>query len=113
VHDCLVDSWASFNVIPCSVCKKLNTESKISSMKIVQLDSSSVKVLKELKNVFIRLSSNPKFHQRIGIIIVDILEAYCLLLSRDCSEKLHGHFSTDRSHLWLYFNVRPNQIKIE
>jgi hypothetical protein len=36
-----------------------------------------------------------------------------LILSRDWSEKLHGYFSTDWSHLWLPFNGRPNQIKVE
>jgi hypothetical protein len=112
VHNCLVDSRASSNVMPYSVCKKLNIEPKKSSIQIVQLDRSNVKVLGELKNLN-RLSSNPKVHQTIDIIVVDIPESYGFLLSRDWSEKLHGYFSTDWSHLWLPFNGRPNQIKVE
>jgi predicted aspartyl protease len=73
VHNCLVDSGASSNVMPYSVCKKLNIEPKKSSIQIVQLDRSNVKVLGELKNVLIRLSLNPKVHQTIDIIVVDIL----------------------------------------
>ena len=38
VHNCLVDSGASSNVIPYSVCKKLNAQPKIFKTKIIQLD---------------------------------------------------------------------------
>jgi len=48
--------------------------------------------------VLIRLSSNPKVHQVIDIIVVDIPEVYGLFFSRDCPEQLHGYFSTDWSH---------------
>jgi hypothetical protein len=73
VHNCMVDSGASSNVMPWSVCQKLNVEVEPSSLKIIQLDRTDVKVMGELKNVLIRLSSNPKVHQFIDIIVVDIL----------------------------------------
>jgi hypothetical protein len=53
------------------------------TIQIVQLDRTRVKVLGELKDVFIRLSSNPKVHQTIDIIVADIPEAYGFLLRRD------------------------------
>ena len=40
VHNCLVDSGASSNVMPYSVCKKLNAEPQMSKTKIIQLDRS-------------------------------------------------------------------------
>jgi len=49
----------------------------------------------------VRLYSNPKVHQIIDIIVVDIPEVYGLFLSRDWSEQLHGYFTTDLSDLWL------------
>lgn len=104
VHNCLVDFGASSNIVPYSMCKNLNVGTHKCTTKIVQLDRSNVKGLGELKDVIIRLSSNPKVHQTIDIIIVDILEAYALLLSRDWSEKLNGCFSTDWSHLWFPYN---------
>jgi hypothetical protein len=72
VHSCMVDSGASSNVMPWSVCQKINAEVEPSSLKIIQLDRTDVKVIGELKNVLIRLSSNPKVHQVIDIIVVDI-----------------------------------------
>jgi hypothetical protein len=40
VHNCLVDSGASSNVIPYSVSKKLNAKPHMSKTKIIQLDRS-------------------------------------------------------------------------
>jgi hypothetical protein len=112
VHNCMVDSGASSNVMPWSVCQKINAKVEPSSLKIIQLDRTAVKVMGELKNVLIRLSSNPKVHQFIDIIVVDIPEVYGMFLSRDWSEQLHGYFATDWSHLWLPENGKPNKIRV-
>jgi ribonuclease HI len=112
VHNCMVDSGASSNVMPWSVCQNINAKVEPSSLKIIQLDRTNVKVMGELKNVLIRLSSNPKVHQFIDIIVVDILEVYGMFLSRDWSEQLHGYFATDWSHLWLPENGKPNKIRV-
>jgi hypothetical protein len=71
-----------------------------------------VKVVGELKDVMIRITTHPKFVQVIDIIVVDIPEAYGLLLSRDWSEKLNAYFSTDWAHLWLPLKGHTNMIKI-
>jgi hypothetical protein len=91
----MVDSGASSNVMPLFVCHKINAEVKPSDLKIIQLDRTNVKVIGELKNVLVRLSSNPKVHQVIDIIVVDIPEVYGLFFSRDWSEQLHDYFATD------------------
>jgi hypothetical protein len=112
VHNYMVDSGASSNVMPWSVCQKINAKVEPSSLKIIQLDRTDVKVMGELKNVLIRLSSNPKVHQFIDIIVVDIPEVYGMFLSRDWSEQLHGYFATDWSHLWLPENGKPDKIRV-
>jgi hypothetical protein len=48
----------------------------------------------------IRLSSNPKVHQVIDNIFVDIPKVYGLF------------FSIDWSHLWIPKNGQPNKIRI-
>jgi hypothetical protein len=97
----MVDSSASPNVMPLSVCQKNSVEVKPSDLKIIQLDQTKVNVIGELKNVLIILSSKYKVHHIIDIIIVDIPEVCGLFLSMDWSEELHGYFATDWSHLWL------------
>ena len=44
--------------------------------------------------------------------LVDIPDAYGLVLSRDWSAKLNGYFTSDWSHLWLPYKGSPNQIKV-
>jgi hypothetical protein len=109
----MVDSRASSNVMPLKVCEKLNFKPEESNIQIIQLDRTQVKVIGEQKNVLIRMSSNPKIHQTIDIIVVDILDNYGMILSRDWSTMLNVYFSTDWSHLWLPYNDRLNQIKID
>ena len=113
VHNCLVDSRASSNVMPYSVYKKLNVQPRMSETKIIKLYRSQVKVFGELKDVLIQLSSNSKVNQTIDIIVVDILEAYGVILNRYWSAKLNRYFSTDWSHLWLPYKVQSNKIKVE
>jgi hypothetical protein len=52
VYNCMVDSGASSNVVLWSVCQKINAKVEPSSLKIIQLDRTDVKVMGELKNVY-------------------------------------------------------------
>jgi hypothetical protein len=61
----------------------------------------------------IRIVTHPKFVEVIDIIVVDIPEAYGLLLSRDWSEKLNRYFSKNSAHLWLPLKGHTNMIKID
>ena len=72
IHNCLVDFGASSNVMPLTICKKLNETSVRSDKHIIQLDRTQVKVIGELKYFMIRIATHPKFVQVIGIIVVDI-----------------------------------------
>lgn len=109
----MVESSASSNILPRTVCAKLNVQHQKSAVRIVQLDWSQVEVIGELNQVTIRLSSDPKVCQVIDILIADIPEFYGLILSKDWSEKLHRYFVTDWSHTWLPYNGKPNQLKVE
>ena len=112
LQNCLIDSGASSNIMPASVCSKLNIEPQKYTVHIVQLDQTKVQV-GEINLVTIRLSANPRVVQRIDILIVDIPKFYGLILSRDLYEKLHGYISTNWSHMWLPYKGKPNQFKID
>jgi ribonuclease HI len=113
LHNCLVDSRASSNVMPLAICYKLGVVPLKSDKHVIQLDRTQVKVMGELKDVMIRIATHPSFVQVIDIIVVDIPEAYGLLLSRDWSEKLNGYFSTDWAHLWLPLKGYKDMIRID
>ena len=67
----------------------------------------------ELYYVFIFLPSNSKVHWTIDIIVVDIPEAYGVILSRYFSTKVSNYFAKDWSHLWFSYKGQPNKIKFE
>jgi hypothetical protein len=101
LHNYLVDSGASSDVMPVVVCNKLGIVPLKSDKHVIQLEQTQVKVMGELKEVMIRIETHPNFVQVIDIIVVDILEAYGFLLSQYWSEKLNDYFSIDWAHLWL------------
>ena len=72
LHNCLVDSGASSNVMPLSICNKLNATLLKSDKHIIQLDITQVKCIGELKDVMIKMDTHPKFVHVIDIIVVDI-----------------------------------------
>ena len=86
----MVDSGASSNVMPLSVCKKLNATWENCPIQIVQLDRSKVKVVGRLRNFLLILFADPQIHQTIDIVIADIPETYGMWLSQDWLEKLKG-----------------------
>ena len=60
VHNCLVDSGASINVMQLSFCKRINGQLKPSTWQVIQLDMIAVKVIGEMEDVIIHLSANEK-----------------------------------------------------
>ena len=112
VHNYLVESGASVNAMPISICKRINGHPKPSTWRVVQLDRTYVKVMGEMEDVLVRLESNDKVCQVINIMVADIPDAYGLVLSRDWSAKLNGYFTSEWSHLWFPYKGSPNQIKI-
>ena len=65
VHNCVVDSRASSNVMPLSVCKRLSGKYVLSNSQITQLDRTNVRVLRQMKDVLVRIACNPSVFQII------------------------------------------------
>jgi len=113
LHNCLVDFGVSSNMMPLAICNKLVVIPLKSDKHVIQLDRTQVKVMGELKDVMIRIVTHPKFVQVIDIIVIDIPDAYGLLLGRYWSEKMNGYFNIDWEHLWLPLKRYNNMIKID
>ena len=65
----MIDSRASSNVMPYSVCKKLNAKPTPCEIQINQLDRSKVKIVGELKGVMIKMATNPQLFQVIDVVV--------------------------------------------
>jgi len=99
--------------MPLSIVKNINARWSETSAQIIQLDRTSVPTIGELRDVIIQLSHDSQVHQCINIVVVDIPEAYSLLLKRDWSSKLDGYFGTDWSHMRLSYKGKCHQIWVE
>ena len=102
VHNCLVDSGASSNIMPRTVCTKLNITPQKSVVHIVQLDRTKVEVLREMISVSIRLSSNPKVSQ---IMLAYRLEFQCTNNTTKYEaliQRLYKAIGLDVKHLQVY-----------
>ena len=71
-----------------------------------------MKVVGEMEDVLIRLSTNEKICQYIDIVVAYIPDCYGLILNQHWSVRLNGCFASDWSHLWFPKKGSPNQIKI-
>ena len=76
VHNLLVDSSAPSTVMAYVVAKILHAMLEKTGTQIIQLDRTNVKVIGELKDVLIRMTTKPQYVQVIDIVVVDIPEAY-------------------------------------
>jgi hypothetical protein len=83
VLNCMVDLGSLSNVMPLKACENINVKLEASNIQIFKLDITRFKLIGELNNVLIIMSTNPKIHQTIDIIVVDIPNNYGMLLSRD------------------------------
>ena len=57
LHNCLVNSGESSNVMPLSICKKLNAIPLKSDKQVIQIDMTQVKFIGELKYVMIIMAT--------------------------------------------------------
>ena len=59
------------------------------------------------------MATKPQYTQVIDRVVVDIPEAYGMLLSRDWLVKLNGYFSTDCSHLLLPQKGKGDMLRVD
>ena len=81
--------------MPLSIAKRIGVNHQSSNRVVIELDKIEVKVIGVLKDVWIQLTIDPRIQDVIDIHVVDILETYGLLLSREWTKCLRGWFYID------------------
>ena len=113
IHNYLINSRASCNVMPLSIVQRLGVSTQPSNQIVIHLDKIEVKVIGVLKDVWIQLTVDPQIQDVIDIHVVDIPKTYGLLLRIEWMKCLRGWFSMDFTQLWLPWKGLNNQIKID
>lgn len=97
LHNCMLDSGASANVMPISVMKQLGLDVHRPYGNVCRLDSRSMSIHDVIKDMVVRLIASQDISIIMDIVVVDLPPSYGMLLSRKFSSSLSGTIQMDLS----------------
>jgi hypothetical protein len=98
LHNAMLDSGASHNLIPKAVMEKLGLEVTRPYKDLHSFDSSKVRCIGLIKDLCITLVQIPAKSMVMDVVFVDIPLKYGMLLSRSWGAKLRGALKLDMSY---------------
>ena len=98
LHNCLLDSGASHNLMPKKVMDELGLEITKQYHDLYTFDSKRVKCLGVIKDLVISLTQLPMKSLAMEIVVADIPSRFGMLLSISWSKKLGGTFQMDMTY---------------
>jgi len=110
LHNAMLDSRASHNLMPKSVMEKLNLDITRPYKDLFSFDSSQVKCLGLIKDLCVSLVQYPAKTSLMGIVVADIPPKYGMLLSRSWGAKLQGSLRLDMSYATISVFGHPKKL---
>jgi hypothetical protein len=98
LHNCMLDSAASHNLMPKIIMEKLSLEITRPYQDLYSFDSRKVKCLGMIKYLVINLAQIPVKIILMDVVVVDVPSEYGMLLSRSWGEKLGGSLQLDMTY---------------
>jgi len=98
LHNAMLDSGASHNLMPKSVMEKLGLEVTRPYKDLRSFDSSKVRCFGLIKDLCITLVQNPAKSMVMDVVVVAIPPKYGMLLSQSLGAKLRGTLQLDMSY---------------
>jgi hypothetical protein len=98
LHNCMLDSGASHNVMPKAIMDKLSLEVTRPYGDLYSFDSRRVKCLGMIKDLVVNLAQIPSKSILMDVVVADIPPKYGLLLSRSWGAKLGGSIQLDMTY---------------
>jgi hypothetical protein len=98
LHNCLLDSGASHNLMPKAVMDELGLEVTKPYHDLFSFDSRKVRCLGLIKDLVINLAQLPMRSMVMDVVVADIPPKFGLLLSRPWSKRLGGTLQMDLSY---------------
>jgi hypothetical protein len=95
LHNCMLDSGSSHNLMPKVIMEKLGLEVTRPYRDIYPFDSRKIKCLGMIKDLVVNLTQIPMKSILMDVVVVDILAKYGMLLSRSWGAKLGGFLKLD------------------
>ena len=98
LHNCMLESGASHNVMPKTIMDRLGLEITRPYRDLYSFDSRRVKCMGMIKYLVVTLAQVPVKSVLMDVFIVDIPPKYGLLLSRSWGAKLGGSLQLDMTY---------------
>jgi ribonuclease HI len=98
LHNCLLDSGASHNLMPKAVMDELGLEVTKPYQDLFSFDSRKVRCLGLIKDMVINLAQLPMRSMVMDVVVADIPPKFGLLLSRSWGKRLGGTLQMDLSY---------------
>jgi ribonuclease HI len=101
LHNCMLDSGASSNVITKKVMEQLNLRISRPYHNICALDSQTIEVHGLIKGLQVHLAVFPDIMFEMDIVVIDVLDVWGMLLNRKAAADLGGSLQMDLSYATL------------
>jgi ribonuclease HI len=98
LHNCMLDSGASHNLMPKIVMEKLGLDITRPYQDLYSFDAKKVKCMGVIKDMVVTLAQLPMKSVIMDIVVADVPANYGLLLSRSFAHKLGGSLQMDMSY---------------
>jgi len=98
LHNCLVDSGAAMTIMPKVVYDVMGLPLTRTSMGVLQLESTLVKIVGVIKDVVLKVHKCPSVIITQEIMVVELSPLFGLCLSREFTTKIGGYLAMDYTH---------------
>jgi hypothetical protein len=98
LHNCMLDSGASSNVMTKKVMEQLNLRISRPYHNICAMDSKTIKVHGLIKGLQVHLVAFPDIMIEMDIVVIDVPDAWGMLLSRKTAADLGGNLQMDLTY---------------
>jgi hypothetical protein len=98
LHNCMLDSGASSNVMTKKVMELLNLRISRPYHNICAMDSKTIEVHGLIKGLQVHLAAFPAIMIEMDIVVIDVPDAWGMLLSRKTTADLGGNLQMDLNY---------------
>jgi len=98
LHNCMLDPRAATNVMPLKVMKQLGLKINRPCRRVCGIDSKRIEACGLIKDLQIHLVAHPQISLLMDVVVIDVPNAWGMLLSRGWGAMLGGTLQMDLSY---------------
>ena len=110
LNNCMLDSGVSTNIISLTVMKQLGLKTTQPYGNVCGIDSKKIKVLGVSEDIEVFLIDFPHISILMDIVVINVPDAWRMLLSRSWSIALGGFLSMDLTHAHIPMGIGTFKI---